>query len=178
MPPVVYSGSLERIDFGEEHETKGFVIGSIDIEKDNPSERTTRFEFIPVAARPFVTIEVEIDHATSPTDQIIAGIAKKDTRDAVVRVFYTMTTETEERVDVERIRLALADAFYIASIQPRIRPKDRLRRTGITEDIALGEALQRYIENNEHLSERKDDLLMKARELERILELGNEETVP
>ena len=64
MPPVVYSGSLERIDFGEEHETKGFVIGSIDIEKDNPSERTTRFEFIPVAARPFVTIEVEIDHAT------------------------------------------------------------------------------------------------------------------
>ena len=177
MPPVVYSGSLERIDFGEEHETKGFVIGSIDIENDNPSERTTRFEFIPVAARPFVTIEAEIDHVTSPTDQIIAAIGRRDTRNAVVRVFYTMTTETEERVDLERIRLALADAFYIASIQPRIRPKDRLRRTGITEDIALGEALQRYIENNEHLSERKDDLLKKARELERILELGNEETV-
>ena len=58
-----------------------------------------------------------------------------------------------------------------------MRPKDRPRRTGITEDIALGEALQRYIDNNEQLVERKDELLIKARELERILEIGSEETV-
>ena len=47
-----------------------------------------------------------------------------------------MTTETEERVDVERIRL-LSSMRFTSSIQPRIRPKDRLRRTGITEDIVL-----------------------------------------
>ncbi len=177
MPPVVYSGSLERIDFGEEHETKGFIIGSIDIEDGDPSKRTTHFEFIPVAARSFVTVEVEINQATSPTDQVLAAIKRKDISNAVVRVLYTMNAEDGESIDLERIRTALSDAFYIASIQPRIRPTDRPRRTGITEDIALGEALQRYIENNEHLGKRKDELLKKARELERILELGGEEKV-
>src|SRR5439155_8655985 len=32
-PPVVYSGSIERIDFGEEHEDKGCVL--VELEKDN-----------------------------------------------------------------------------------------------------------------------------------------------
>ena len=177
MPPVVYSGSLERIDFGEEHEVKGFVIGSIDIGNNDSSKRTTRFEFIPVAARPFVTVEVEINQTTSPTDQIVAAIERKDIGNAVVRVLYTINAEDGEPIDLERIRTELSEAFYIASIQPRIRPKNRPRRTGITEDIALGEALQRYIENNEQLGERKDELLKKARELERILELYSEEKV-
>ena len=39
QPPVLYSGSIERIDFGEEHEPKGFVVAEIG---DGP----TTWEFV------------------------------------------------------------------------------------------------------------------------------------
>ena len=39
QPPVIYSGSIERIDFGEEREPKGFVVAEIG---DGP----TTWEFV------------------------------------------------------------------------------------------------------------------------------------
>ncbi|MDO8716127.1 MAG: exonuclease SbcCD subunit D, partial [Dehalococcoidales bacterium] len=67
QPPVVYAGSLERVDFGEERDEKGFYV--IDIEPDGqPSRRRVSFKFHPVTGRRFITIEVTIDPGdTDPT---------------------------------------------------------------------------------------------------------------
>ncbi len=177
-PPVVYSGSIERIDFGEEREEKGFCIGSIEPTDGTARGRTTHFEFVPVPARRFVTIEVDLVDGMPPTEQIANAIAKTDIADAVVRILYNMPTSTEEPVDLERVRRALDAAFYVASIQPRLLPRERPRRAAITEDLALSDALGRYIDNNDHLSERREELLKRARELERELELNSTEGTP
>ena len=78
-PRVVYSGSIERIDFGEENDTKGFCLLEIDPTK-SWGQREVEFQFIPVNSRKFKTIKVEIDnqdlavsytHLTLPTKRIV-----------------------------------------------------------------------------------------------------------
>ena len=59
-PPVVYAGSLERLDFGEEADDKGFYL--VEIEPDQPAgKRPVSFDFHPVTGRRFLTIKVNIE---------------------------------------------------------------------------------------------------------------------
>jgi exonuclease SbcD len=56
-PPVVYSGSLERLDFGDEGDEKGFY--EVDITSEI-TPRKIRYQFHPIDARKFLTLEFEI----------------------------------------------------------------------------------------------------------------------
>ena len=173
-PPVVYAGSLERVDFGEEHDAKGVCL--VRIEEDatvSPAPRTTTCEFIPTPARPFVTIRLEVLEDEDPTESIIDAIAECDLQDAVVRVLYSLPADSDAAVDLDRVYQALASAFHIAGIQPQIAPTTRLRRAAIAEDLDLPEALDRYIENNPALQGHRDVLQRYARDLEQELELLN-----
>jgi exonuclease SbcD len=51
-PPVIYSGSIERIDFGEEHEPKGWVAATV---RARPGRMATFITHYKRPARPFVT---------------------------------------------------------------------------------------------------------------------------
>src|SRR5579862_429763 len=75
-PAIVYSGSIERIDFGERKEEKGFCLVRI------PEKNKATYEFIPVATRPFIQIEVKLAVGPSQTDQIIDAIKKHVITDA------------------------------------------------------------------------------------------------
>src|SRR5277367_5283272 len=68
-PAIVYAGSLERVDFGEEKEDKGFV--HVQLER-----RNTTFEFKSIQPRPFVTVEVEENSEENPTAIICEKIQK------------------------------------------------------------------------------------------------------
>ena len=117
-PAVVYSGSLERIDFGEEREAKGFVWVEA-------ARKTTRWEFIPVQVRPFVTIQVDVtDAGDEPTDAVLREIERHEVRDAIVRVRVRMHQAQETMLRSRDIEDALADAHMLAGIA-----KDVLRET-------------------------------------------------
>jgi exonuclease SbcD len=51
-PPVVYAGSLDRIDFGEEKDEKGFILVEL-------CGKRASWQFVPVHARPFVTVRAD-----------------------------------------------------------------------------------------------------------------------
>ncbi|MCD6289049.1 MAG: exonuclease SbcCD subunit D [Anaerolineae bacterium] len=158
-PPVVYSGSLERIDFGEEKEPKGFVI--VDLEKGRATWR-----FIPVRARRFISIRVRAD-GDDPTQQVLDAIASHPIRDAVVRLIIQTTIEAEPRLDDTAIRRALAPAFYVAAISRDVERPARLR-LGSQESIEAltpPEMLRRYLVARQVPPERVDLLLRYAREL-------------
>ena len=75
-PPVVYSGSLEKLDFGDEEDDKVFYI--IDIETDASGKKKTSFAFHPTNGRRFLTIEVNLTvQETDPTAVVLNMIAEQ-----------------------------------------------------------------------------------------------------
>ncbi len=96
-PPVVYPGSLQRIDFSEEKDTKGFCIFELDPAKPL-GERVDGFRFQPVAARPMLTVNVRVRQAEDPTEAALAAIGwhgGDGLEGAIVRVRVEMSAEME-----------------------------------------------------------------------------------
>ena len=164
-PRVVYSGSLERIDFGEENDDKGFCV--IDMDTTAPrGQRLTDFRFQPVGARRFLTIEVAVDADEDPTQETIKAIARRHITDAIVRVRITMPQEVEAQLRENEVRDALASAHFVA---PIVRDVTRERRTRLggasVEGLSPQEALRLYLETTNAPAERAQVLLSYAERL-------------
>ena len=173
-PTIAYSGSLQRVDFSEEAEDKGFCVIDLD-EKQPPGSRLRRFDFHPVKARPFLTIDVDVQPGDDdPTRRVLDAIARKYVTDAIVRVRIQLPEEMESRLRDADIRDALSAAHYVAAVQ---RDVTRSRRTRLTPEASRGlgprEALRLYLESRTTDPQRMDVLLGHADALLRE-ELGEE----
>ncbi|MFO7695721.1 MAG: exonuclease SbcCD subunit D [Anaerolineae bacterium] len=147
-PPVVYAGSIERIDFGEEREDKGFVIAEVE-------RGSCTWAFQKLDARPFVTVRVTAD-GDDPTAQVIAAIERANIEGAVVRVLIRTTPDRDVLVRESDIRRALQDAFYISAIVHDVVRPERIRLGDSSDLSSLTplEALERYLQAKEILPER------------------------
>ncbi|MEJ2012822.1 MAG: exonuclease SbcCD subunit D [Anaerolineales bacterium] len=157
-PPVVYSGSLERIDFGEEHEPKGFCW--VELERG-----ATKWRFIPVAARPFLTLDVDVRGSEDPTRDVLAAVEARDLEGSVVRLRIQLTADQTRLLDDRALEVALEPAanFVIArelEIEARVRLGDLA-----PEELTPLELVERYFKSREVEEERLAELLAKAGEL-------------
>jgi exonuclease SbcD len=160
-PPVVYAGSIERIDFGEEKEDKGFVVAEVE------KGRAT-YEFVKLAARPFITVEVEA-RGDDPTAEVLAAIDEHNIAEAVVRVIIHTTPDREPLIRENEIRRRLADAFHVAAMVRDVERKTRLRlgTDQNVEEMTPRQMLERYLEVKQTPPERAQVLLEYA---DRIIE--------
>jgi exonuclease SbcD len=110
-PPVVYSGSLERVDFGDENDNKGFVWCEIDEDK-------VEYEFIEVDARPYVTIRVDVVGKSNPSKFVLSKIRELDLEYAIVRVIIQVSEHQASTIRTEAIRKVLEKqkAHYIQAV--------------------------------------------------------------
>jgi len=160
QPPVVYAGSIERIDFGEEKEDKGFVI--VEVERGNCS-----WAFHKLDVRSFVTVRVTAD-GDDPTAQVIAAIERASIKKAVVRVLIRTTPDRDVLVRENDVRRALQDAFYVSAIVHDVVRPGRLR-LGSQNDVASLtplEALEQYLQAKQTPTERIEVLTQYAAALE------------
>lgn len=165
LPHVVYSGSIERCDFAEENEPKGFCIVRID---------DGEFEFIETPARRFVTIDVNLHSFRDPTQALINAISERNVRDAIVRIRYSCTDEQQATINWKAIEQALSEAFRVVSVVRQVEKQRSRPKAVITEQMDIIEALQRYIEHKDELKELKDELVKYTRQLEVELEKRRE----
>jgi exonuclease SbcD len=163
-PPIVYPGSIERIDFGEEHEDKGCVL--VELERGN-----TRWRFQRLAARPFVTVEVDVRGSPEPQARVAAAITKRGLRDAVVRVKIMARAEQAPLLRIDEIQRQLeeAEAFSVAAIAIEVERAGRGRLGEAGSDLLEGltprRALELYLHSKNTPEDRLADLLAAAEEL-------------
>ncbi|MEL7035688.1 MAG: exonuclease subunit SbcD [Cyanobacteria bacterium J06592_8] len=158
-PPIIYPGSIERVDFSEEKEDKGFVL--VEVEKGR-----VQWEFCPLPVRSFCTIKVDISQSEEPQEMLIKAIEKKQINDQVVRLIYQLRSEQIDLIETSRLHEALS-AAHTYSIQAEL--VSQLARPRIPEldrhSIAPLDALKTYLGSREDLKEIEQDLMSAAEEL-------------
>jgi exonuclease SbcD len=163
-PPIVYPGSIERIDFGEEHEDKGCVLVEL-------AKGVARWRFQKLAARPFVTVAVDVRTSPEPQARVATAIEKRDLRDAVVRIKIDAGVEQAPLLRTDEIRRLLEQAgvFDIAAITIEVERANRGRLGNAEQDVLEGltprGALELYLRSKNMPDERIADLLAAAEEL-------------
>ncbi len=160
LPSVVYSGSLERIDFGEEGDTKGFVWAEVE-------RGSTTWEFVSVDARPFLTLRVDVRQAGDPMQAILDKIQRHDVTDAIVRVIINADVETNSLINPVVIERTLreAGASAIGAIQRDVEQPTRMRLGPTPEGLAPDELLERYLLSKEVSPDRIARLMEAAEQI-------------
>ncbi len=160
-PPVVYAGSLSRLDFGDENDEKGFYLVEIGPDKAS-GQRPVSFEFHPVKGRRFLTIEAALEaEDTDPTATVLGTIARqeKKLKEAIVRLNITLPASLEGQLRDADIREALQDAHFF-TVAREIQREARLRLGQFTaEEITPLDALKKYLETKKTPPERTKVLM-------------------
>jgi len=160
-PPVVYSGSLERLDFSDEEDEKGFYL--VEIKPDQETgKRQVSFDFHPVNVRRFLTVNVNIEPGdTDPTAIVLNTIVneKDKIRDAIVRLNVSLPAEVEGQLRDSEIRNAVKEA-YSFTLAKDVKRETRLRLGKWTaEEITPLDALKAYLESKKVPPQRAKILL-------------------
>lgn len=163
-PSVVYSGSLERIDFGEEKESKGFCWVELVREE-------TAWNFVPVHARPFLTIRVDVRENDDPTTAVVHAIEKCDIEGVVVRLIMELKPVQSTALRYTEIYAAM-ESVYSHTVACEVDNDARTRLGGMAaETLTPSELLERFFVDKGYDSTRLQPLLAAA---EGIFQ-GNEE---
>jgi len=160
-PPVVYPGSLERLDFSEEKDDKGFYLVEIEPSRET-GKRLTSFDLHQVTGRYLFTINVNIEpEDADPTSIVLKAIAEQQdkVKDAIVRLSISLPAEGEGGLRDNDIRNAMKEAHYL-TIAKDIERETRLRLGNWTaEEIPPLDALKAYLESKKIAPERAKLLL-------------------
>jgi exonuclease SbcD len=171
--PCWYSGSMQRVDFGEEKQKKGFMTFDLDPRKPRGARLggsgLPRLAEVPV--RRFVTVNVK-PKDDDPTPEVCRAIERADVADAIVRVQVEMSKEQSTLFAVGQVRRLLEAAHYVANVRT-ILPDDRrsLLPAGQQPDAASPmEAIDLYFRAKQFAEKRRETLLAAAKDLVAVVD--------
>lgn len=160
-PPVIYPGSIERVDFGEIDDDKFFVIAHVE-------RGDTKVDWHPLKdIRPFVDRFVRLDSQEDLNARLYAALPPPDQFEgAIVRLVIEYPREWEALIDDASLREFAAGAFEFHLVKHPLQ-ETRIR---LPEDQAVGslsplELLDLYWQASHTNPEESEALTKLAREV-------------
>lgn len=139
-PPVIYPGSIERVDFGEAGDDKYFVIA--DIQKGK-----TRVDWRKLSGiRTFIDRFIELQSSENITDTLINCLPSRDTlKEAIVRLTVKYPREWDTLIDEAALRRYTEGAFEFHLIKrPQMDARIRLSPDQVVANLGPLELLEQY----------------------------------
>ncbi len=163
-PPIVYPGSIDRIDFGERKEEKGFCLVTIQ------DKQRTNHVFIKTPIRQFIQLDVYLEGSESQTDHILQELNKHELENAILKIVYHVPAGKKDRVDFLAVQQASARAHYLSGIIPVRALETRDRRPQLKVTMGFNQLLDNYFSQKPEWKDKRSTLLQKAAELEAELD--------
>lgn len=157
-PTIAYAGSLERVDFSEEHEDKGFVHATID-------RGATNIRFHSINPRKFLTLERDLSSSADPQSDLLNLLRSNHLDGAVVRIKFKLQQDRITEINEEELRAAASEALSLR-LKPELVATERPQRMPELDEHYAGSpavALEKYLA--EVHPEHKEALMMRTRQL-------------
>lgn len=139
-PPVVYPGSIERVDFGESQEEKFFIIAQV--ERGQTRLEWRRLEHV----RPFVDVRRRLSASEDVMQVLREALPPSPAlKGAVVRLVVEYPRDWEGLIDEAALRAWAAEAFEFHLVRrPQIEGRIRLPAEKTVSSLSPLELLEQY----------------------------------
>lgn len=143
-PPIIYPGSIERVDFSEASEKKFYVTA--EIEKGNTQRHWHELKGI----RPFINISLSLNQKNDVWESILKVLPpQEELRDAIVRLIIDYPLDQEAIIPDNEIRQYAANAFEFQLIKRPIHAlRSRLPDATDIHDLPPADLLELYLRSH------------------------------
>jgi exonuclease SbcD len=142
QPPVIYPGSIERVDFGEAKDDKFFVIATLE------PGNNTKVDWRKLAnIRPFVDRYAKLETEENITERLKAALPSSDLmKDAIVRLTVDYPRDFERLIDDAELREHTSEAFEFHLVKrPQIQSRIRLPADGTITSMTPLDLFEQYL---------------------------------
>lgn len=161
QPPVIYSGSIERVDFGEVRDEKGYVITTIESGKPTTVERRV------LEGRKFLDKFVRIDNGVELEEKLRKVMpSKEEMEGAIFRLTLDYPRSLEPMIDEPAIRrdAELTLEFHLVR-KVRVESRSRVGDGAGLSGMSVDEQLNTYWLTRNTASEDREMLNQLASEI-------------
>ena len=139
-PPVIYPGSIERVDFGEVKDKKFFVIAEVEKGKTKVDWREL------TEIRPFIDSFIKLDSEEDITAKLKAKLSTQEKlKDAILRLVIEYPREWDTLIDEPALRKYTAEAFEFHLVKrPQSEARLRLPADQVVSSLTPLELLKLY----------------------------------